>query len=125
MLVAAALEIDFQIAAAEALPFSGATFDVVLSTTMLHCLPGDARRRSIEEMGRVLKPGARLLIVDFGGSVETRHNLLAHLRHHRHFDVHEVLPALDAAGSEYVESGTLGFSDLQFVLTRKRSTAVR
>jgi ubiquinone/menaquinone biosynthesis C-methylase UbiE len=118
-----ALEVDFQIAAAEALPFLEATFGVVLSTTMLHCLPEDARRRSIDEMGRVLKPGGRLLIVDFGGPVETRHSLFAHLRHHRHFDVHEVLPALDAAGLEHVGGGTLGFSDLQFVLARKPLTA--
>ncbi len=116
-------DVDFQIAAAEALPFSEATFDVVLSTTMLHCLPEDARRRSVREMRRVLKPGGRLLIVDFGGPVETRHSLIAHLRHHRHFDLHEVLPALGAAGLERIQVGALGFSDLQFVLARKHATA--
>jgi ubiquinone/menaquinone biosynthesis C-methylase UbiE len=86
---------------------------------MLHCLPENARRKSIHEMGRVLKPGGRLLIVDFGCPAETRRSLIAHLRLHRHFDVNEALPALDAAGLERVKGGILGFSDLQFVLARK------
>src|SRR5262249_48725187 len=72
----------------------------VFSTTMLHCLPDDARGRPVRKMARVLRPGGPLLIVDFGGPVET--SLLAHLRYHRHFDVHEMIPALDAAGSERV-----------------------
>jgi ubiquinone/menaquinone biosynthesis C-methylase UbiE len=109
-----ALEVDFQIAAAQALPFSEATFDVVLSTTMLHCLPEDARRRSIHEMGRVLKPGGRLLIVDFGGPAETRRSFIAHLRLHRHFDVREVLRrcTLQASSALSVERWTSAICNL-------------
>jgi protein-S-isoprenylcysteine O-methyltransferase Ste14 len=68
------------------------------------CLPDDARGRSVRKMARVLKPGGPLRIVDFGGPVET--SLLAHLLYHRHLDVHELLPALDAAGSERVGGRT-------------------
>jgi ubiquinone/menaquinone biosynthesis C-methylase UbiE len=57
-----------------------ATFDAVLRTTVLHCSPEDARRQSIGEMSRVLKPEGRLLIVDFGGPAEGRHSLIAHQR---------------------------------------------
>jgi hypothetical protein len=37
------VEVNFQTAAAERLPFQDAAFDVVLSTVMLHHLPDDAR----------------------------------------------------------------------------------
>jgi ubiquinone/menaquinone biosynthesis C-methylase UbiE len=41
---APAINIDFRTATAEALPFSDASFDAVLGTTILHCLPDAARR---------------------------------------------------------------------------------
>lgn len=53
---------------AEALPFSDARFDVVLSTVMLHHLPRKLRQQGVGEMRRVLKPGGRLLAIDFGGA---------------------------------------------------------
>jgi ubiquinone/menaquinone biosynthesis C-methylase UbiE len=112
----AALDIHFRMAAAEALPFSDATFDAVLSTTVLHCLPDHARRQCISEMVRVLKPGGRLLVIDFGGPVQARRGLMAHLASHRAFDLGDVVPELCEEGLADLQSGALGFSDLQFAL---------
>jgi len=56
--------VDFRVAAVEALPFADATFDVVLSSRLLHHLPDDVKRRSLAEILRVLRPGGRVLIVD-------------------------------------------------------------
>jgi ubiquinone/menaquinone biosynthesis C-methylase UbiE len=59
------LEIDFRSAAIEKLPFADHEFDVALSSFMLHHLPEDVMRSGFGEIQRVLKPGGRLLAVDF------------------------------------------------------------
>jgi ubiquinone/menaquinone biosynthesis C-methylase UbiE len=114
----AAVDIDFRIAPAEALPFRNATFDAVLSTTVLHCLPSAARARCVSEMARVVKPGGRLLLIDFGGPAQGRRSLIGHLRHHREFNLLEVVPVLREAGLEDIRSAALGFSDLQYALAK-------
>jgi ubiquinone/menaquinone biosynthesis C-methylase UbiE len=59
--------VRFQIGAAEDLPYPDASFDVVLSTLMLHHLPDDLRPQAIKEVARVLKPGGRFVAVDMSG----------------------------------------------------------
>jgi SAM-dependent methyltransferase len=51
---------------ARAMPFGDSTFDVIVSSLMLHHAGGAADRvRVLSEMVRVLKPGGRLLLYDF------------------------------------------------------------
>lgn len=57
--------VDFRLALIEAIPFADATFDVVTSMLMLHHLPDDLKRRGLAEIRRVLKPGGRLVVMDF------------------------------------------------------------
>ncbi len=111
----AGLQVVFETAAIEALPFPDATFDVVLSTVMLHHLPDAARHQGIREIRRVLKPGGRLLAVDFGGSERQRHSRIARHSNHAHFDIRQVIPELNEAGLGGVTSGKVGFRDLWFV----------
>src|SRR6266852_8529293 len=59
------LPIDFQIGVIEQLAFPDQTFDVVLSTLMMHHLPAGLKRQGLAEIARVLKPGGRLVIADF------------------------------------------------------------
>jgi ubiquinone/menaquinone biosynthesis C-methylase UbiE len=110
----AGLDVDFRNAVIEALPFADGTFDAVLSSIMLHHLPDDVRRRGIQEMRRVLKRGGRLFVVDFGGDTRDRH---AWALRHRHgdFDLRNVIPEVNETGLKDVESGALGFRDLQFI----------
>jgi ubiquinone/menaquinone biosynthesis C-methylase UbiE len=49
--------IDFQIGVIEQLAFPDQTFDVVLSTLMMHHLPTNLKRQGLSEIARVLKPG--------------------------------------------------------------------
>jgi SAM-dependent methyltransferase len=57
--------VNFQIGVIEQLAFPDQTFDVVLTTLMLHHLPDALKRQGLGEIGRVLKPGGRLVIADF------------------------------------------------------------
>jgi arsenite methyltransferase len=48
------------------LPFTSASFDVVVSSLAIHNIPRrDGRRTAINEIVRVLKPGGRVALVDF------------------------------------------------------------
>ena len=107
----------FQLAAAEQLPFADARFDVVLSTLMLHHLPRDVRQQCATEIRRVLKPGGRVFVVDFGRA-QSRRGLLAHFHRHGHVAVEDIESVLTNAGFSTIRTGPVGLRDLQFVLAR-------
>lgn len=112
----AGVDVVFTNGLAESLPFPDSRFDVVLSTVMLHHLPRTARQLGVREMRRVLKPGGRLLVVDFADAAGTRRGLLARFHRHGHVDPRDLAVLVNDAGLAVVESGAVGVSDLQFVL---------
>jgi ubiquinone/menaquinone biosynthesis C-methylase UbiE len=112
----AGAEIVLKNGLAEALPFPDGHFDAVLSTMMLHHLPGKLRSQCAGEMRRVLKPGGRVLAIDFGTSPAQKGGIVAHFHRHGHISLAEIAAILSETGLSVVESGALGISDLQFVL---------
>jgi ubiquinone/menaquinone biosynthesis C-methylase UbiE len=108
----------FHVAAAEQMPFPDGSFDVVLSTLMLHHLPRKTRQQCATEIRRVLKPGGRVLAVDFGRP--TRRGLVAHFHRHGHVAVEDIMSVLGNAGLTTVKSGLVGMRDLHFVLGEAR-----
>jgi ubiquinone/menaquinone biosynthesis C-methylase UbiE len=111
----AGIEVVFKNGVVEELPFPDARFDVVFSTLMLHHLPREAREKCAREMRRVLKPGGRVLAVDFG--VPQKRSLFAHFHHrHGHVALRDMIALLSEAGLNIVKSGALGIRDLQFAL---------
>ena len=123
----AGVDVGFETAAVQALPFPDATFDAVLSSLMLHHLTEEGRRQGVGEIARVLKPGGKFLAVDIGGRTEgSRHSLFLRLRRHPHFDVDEMTPELEGAALQIVERGpvtepgVVGLPDLRFILAAAR-----
>jgi arsenite methyltransferase len=56
------VNVCFQNTAAENLPFSDDTFDVVISNGVINLIPG--KEAALAEIHRVLKPGGRLMVAD-------------------------------------------------------------
>ena len=112
----AGMQIEFRNEAAEALSFANGQFDAVLSTVMLHHLPEEARKQCVREIRRVLKPGGRLLAVDFGGAPQGRRSLIGHFHRHATFDLRQAVSVFEDADLKPIESGEVGLSDLQFVV---------
>ena len=113
----AAVEVRFENAAAQALPFADSSFDLALGTMMLHHLGRAARRELAAELQRVVKPGGRVLLVDFARPAAKRRGFAAHFRHrHGHVDPPEIMGLLEGAGFQPGDSGPVGIKNLHFAL---------
>ena len=112
----AGVDVAFRNAVVEALPYPDAQFDVVMSTLMLHHLPRKARQECAREIRRVLKPGGRVLAVDFGTSPRGKKSLFGRFHRHGHVDQSDIVELLAGAGLRVVESGAVGVRNLHFTL---------
>ena len=115
----AGVDVVFKNAFAQSLPYRDAQFDVVLTTIMLHHLTKKGRGELVGEIRRVLKPGGRVLAIDFGRTARERKSFLDHF-HHRHGQVEfdEIISLLNSAGLNVAENGAVGMLDLEFVLAK-------
>lgn len=115
----AGVDVGFDVAPAQQLPFAESSFDVILNTLALHHLPKPSRYQAMGEMRRVLKPGGRVLIEDFAEGRHQARGLFAGIKN-RHGSVppEEIAAAMRAAGFEIAETGPVGAKSLHFVLAR-------
>jgi len=120
--------VQFRVEPVEALGFRDATFDVVLSSLMMHHLPGDLKQRGLAEIRRVLKPGGRLVIVDLQPTTKKPRlwepGWLIMQRHGMHSAPEATVRAgqealaqlLRDAGFEAVEAGTTRYAWLGYAI---------
>lgn len=124
----AGVDVRFENATAQALPLAPSSFDLALATMMLHHLGRAARRELAAELLRVLRPGGRVLIVEFAGSPAKRAGWTVHFRRrhrhrHGHVDPPDIVELLEGAGFRSVETGAVGTLDLHFALATSPPTA--
>ena len=111
----ARLEVEFVRGVVESMPFPDGRFDVVLSSMMLHHLPGPVRQVCASEIRRVLKPGGRVFAVDFT-TAPGQKGFIAHFHRHGHISFTELAGMFRQAGLAIESSGAAGLVDLHYVL---------
>ncbi len=108
----------FQLASIEEIPHPEASFDVAVSSVMMHHLNETQKQQGLVELYRVLKPNGRLLIVDLDPS---RRSLVTSLPGHSQMakqdTVREQLPdVLRDAGFKNIQTGKHPFKQLSYVI---------
>jgi demethylmenaquinone methyltransferase/2-methoxy-6-polyprenyl-1,4-benzoquinol methylase/phosphoethanolamine N-methyltransferase len=111
------ITIDYRVEMIQALPFADNSFDVVVSSLMMHHLPAPVQERGLHQLHRVLRPNGRLLIMDFRTPTSHIGKLLLSLTMHGMIDAKfEELPLrLEAAGFHALEVGKLTMLPLGYI----------
>ena len=112
----------FEVGLIEQLPYSDATFDVVISRLVIHHLPDDLKRRGFKEILRVLKPGGLCFVADFKppSNPVLKHAIAVMVgQRMMHTDASAIAPLLTEAGFAAVASGPTRSAFLVFVSGRK------
>ena len=103
----------FTHAGVEEMPFPDNQFDVVLASLMFHHIRRAVREQCAREMHRVLKPGGKALVVEFGRNGKS---LIERLHKHGALEISGIHDVLRSAGFEIAESGLVGVQGLNFTI---------
>lgn len=112
------VEVRFENGVVEELSFADGTFDAVLSTLMLHHLGRKARQQCLREIRRVLKPGGRVVAIDFGEPAQNGMRISAHFHRHGHVKFSDLVSMMNAAGFPTVAVGPVGTRNLHYASAR-------
>ena len=101
----------FQIGGIDAIPFPAGKFDAVLCSFMIFHMSEGVRRRGIQEIRRVLKPGGRFVVVDMALPANPVPRAIAKalfggmLQH----DLRELVPLMQESGFVDVELAPVNY----------------
>jgi len=115
----ASVDATFVDGAAQSLPFADASFDCVLGTLMLHHLSKPARIEFFREARRVLRPGGRLLLIDF--AKPERRSRMPRLHRHGHVNMEAIGDIVATSGFDVIAIGGVGTRNLRFLEAVRRS----
>ena len=112
----AGVDVAFEVAPIEGLPYPDGRFDLAVSSFMLHHLPEDVKRAGLAEVRRVLKPGGRFLAMDFGGTSQSLTGHLLSIFGHTHgASLDALAPVLAEAGFTEVETGVTKYRSVSYL----------
>ncbi len=86
---------------------------------MFHHLPKAAWAQCVREIKRVLRPGGRVLIVDFGVPARRAKGLASHFHRYGGIAPSNLISLPGEAGLTIADGGPVGMKDLHFVLATK------
>jgi ubiquinone/menaquinone biosynthesis C-methylase UbiE len=101
----AGLTVDFRQASIERLDLPDRSFDVAMGSFMIHHLPDEVARTGLAELHRVLKPGGRLLLIDFIRTEDD--NAQPKKFGQGTIGVNDLAPLLERAGFVRIEQGDM------------------
>ena len=107
----------FTHAVVEEMPFPDGYFDVVIASLMFHHLRRAVREQCAREMRRVLKPGGKALVVEFGRDGKS---MIERLHKRGALELSGIHDVMRSAGFDIVESGLVGVQGLNFTLATLR-----
>ncbi|NIQ38876.1 MAG: methyltransferase domain-containing protein [Proteobacteria bacterium] len=115
----AGVDIGFHVGLIEDIPFPDDRFDVVLSSLMMHHLPGDLKKQGIAEVHRVLRSNGRFLVLDLE---PPKTLLIRFLIAHPHMEgnVRELHSLMDDVGFGEIEAGMTRYRILSFIKGKAR-----
>lgn len=113
------LRVDFRVGVIEDLEFEAESFDLVLSSLMMHHLTDELKERGLLEIKRVLKPGGGLLIIELDPGAFSLATLV-----HGHSEqlsaelerTRQIMRELDFVE---IQSGRLSFRGFSFLKAKK------
>ena len=116
------IDVQLEVAFAQELPFPDESFDVVLSTVMLHHVPKKERLGVVTEAARVTKRRGRVLLVDFGRQEGERKGLIARIHGQSGVTPKNLIDLAELASLRVIASGAARTWDLQYALAEKRAS---